>query len=173
MTRRVASMQRRMNFHSPYVVMPGQLTVRENLTFFARLYGVKNVRDRVACLLEEFSISEFAKMPTGSLSAGQKTRVSLAKALVNEPQILLLDEPTASLDPERAEWMRAHLRSYQKQSGATIILSSHNMAEVTTMCDRVAIMSYGRVVEAASILSPELQVMLDNFPSVAEEGAAL
>jgi len=138
---------KKMNFQSPYVAMPAQLTIRENLNVFGRLYGVKELKSRIDTLVDEFDLSELLNLQTGSLSAGQKTRVSLAKALINNPEVLLLDEPTASLDPDRAQWVRQLLRDYQKKHQATILLSSHNMLEVEQLCDHVVIMSYGRVIK--------------------------
>jgi ABC-2 type transport system ATP-binding protein len=137
---------RRMNFQSPYVAMPGRLTVRENLNVFGRLYGVSDLKHRIGELAREFGLGEVLDRETGRLSAGQKTRVSIAKALLNEPEVLLLDEPTASLDPDRAAWVRNLLRAYQRRRRAAILMSSHNMREVEEMCDYVAIMRYGRVV---------------------------
>ncbi len=137
----------RMNFESPYVALPSRLTVRENLTVFGRLYGVPNVKERIDALAQDFDLVPILDRATGKLSAGQKTRVSVAKALINQPEILLLDEPTASLDPDRAEWVRSCLEIYQKQRGATILLSSHNMMEVERLCNFVIIMSFGRIIE--------------------------
>ncbi|MCW5692974.1 MAG: ABC transporter ATP-binding protein [Pseudolabrys sp.] len=137
----------RMNFESPYVDMPMRLTVRQNLSVFAQLYGVPQARDRIAQLASELELNEFIDRPTGKLSAGQKTRVSLAKSLLNEPEVLLLDEPTASLDPDTADWVRARLERYRKETGATILLASHNMNEVERLCDRVIIMKRGRIEE--------------------------
>ena len=105
----------RMNFESPYVALPGRPTVRENLTVFGRLYGVPNVKTRIEELTEDFGLGDILDSATGRLSAGQKTRVSVAKALINDPEVLLLDEPTASLDPDRAEWVRGRLRAYQER----------------------------------------------------------
>jgi len=136
----------RMNFESPYVALPARLTVRENLMVFGRLYGVSNVKARIEELTEDFELGDILDRATGRLSAGQKTRVSVAKALINDPEVLLLDEPTASLDPDRAEWVRSRLRAFQQRRGATILLSSHNMPEVEALCDFVVIMSKGRVV---------------------------
>ena len=136
----------RMNFESPYVALPGRLTVRQNLTVFGRLYGVANLKARIEELIEDFELGDVLDRVTGRLSAGQKTRVAVAKALINDPDVLLLDEPTASLDPDRAEWVRSRRRAYQKRRGATILLSSHNMTEVEQLCDFVVIMSHGRVV---------------------------
>lgn len=138
---------KRMNFQSPYVAMPAQLSVWENLNVFGRLYGVKDVKTRIAKLAEEFGLLEVLSMESGRLSAGQKTRVSLAKALINNPEVLLLDEPTASLDPDRAVWVRHLLQEYQREHNATILISSHNMVEVEQLCDFVMIMSHGRLVE--------------------------
>ncbi len=135
----------RMNFESPYVDMPMRLTVRQNLTVFAQLYGVSDVTARIAALAADLDLAEFLDRPAGKLSAGQKTRVSLAKSLLNRPEVLLLDEPTASLDPDTADWVRSHLERYRAESGATILLASHNMNEVERMCERVIIMKKGRV----------------------------
>ncbi len=135
----------RMNFESPYVDMPMRLTVRQNLSVFAQLYAVPDVDGRIAALADELDLTEFIDRPTGKLSAGQKTRVSLAKALLNQPDVLLLDEPTASLDPDTADWVRARLERYRTECGATILLASHNMNEVERLCERVIIMKKGRI----------------------------
>jgi len=135
----------RMNFESPYVDMPMRLTVRQNLTIFGRLYAVENLRERIQKLAEDLDLGEFLDRANGKLSAGQKTRVALAKALINQPELLLLDEPTASLDPDTADWIRQHLETYRKENGATILLASHNMFEVERLCDRVIIMKRGRI----------------------------
>jgi ABC-2 type transport system ATP-binding protein len=135
----------RMNFESPYVDMPMRLTVRQNLTIFGRLYAVANLRDRIAQLAADLDLGDFLDRANGKLSAGQKTRVALAKALINQPELLLLDEPTASLDPDTADWIRRHLENYRKTHGATILLASHNMLEVERLCDRVIIMKRGRI----------------------------
>jgi len=135
----------RMNFESPYVEMPMRLTVRQNLTVFGRLYGVTGLADRIAALADELDLAELLDQPSGKLSSGQKTRVSLAKALINRPEVLLLDEPTASLDPDTADWVRGSLERYRAGRGATILLASHNMNEVERLCDRVIIMKKGRI----------------------------
>ena len=135
----------RMNFESPYVDMPARLTVRQNLTIFGRLYSVENLPARIEKLAADLDLGEFLDRANGKLSAGQKTRVALAKALINQPELLLLDEPTASLDPDTADWIRQHLATYRKENGATILLASHNMLEVERLCDRVIIMKRGRV----------------------------
>ena len=137
----------RMNFESPYVDMPMRLTVRQNLTIFGRLYAVADLRARIAQLAQDLDLGDFIDRPNGKLSAGQKTRVALAKALINQPELLLLDEPTASLDPDTADWVREHLESYRKHHNATILLASHNMLEVERLCDRVIILKRGRIEE--------------------------
>jgi ABC-2 type transport system ATP-binding protein len=135
----------RMNFESPYVDMPSRLTVRQNLKIFGRLYSVANLPVRIEELAADLDLGDFLDRPSGKLSAGQKTRVALAKALINRPELLLLDEPTASLDPDTADWIRQHLETYRKENGATILLASHNMLEVERLCDRVIIMKRGRI----------------------------
>jgi ABC-2 type transport system ATP-binding protein len=135
----------RMNFESPYVEMPMRLTVRQNLTVFARLYGVEDVPGRIARLAEDLDLTQLLDRPSGKLSAGQKTRVSLAKSLLNRPEVLLLDEPTASLDPDTADWVRSRLEKYRAERGATVLLASHNMNEVERLCERVIIMKQGRI----------------------------
>ena len=137
----------RLNFSSPYVDLPHGLTVRQNLLVYARLYGVAAPRERVASLAADLDLLGFLDRPTGRLSAGQKTRVSIAKALVNAPDLLLLDEPTASLDPDTADWMRGYLEDWRRATGASILLASHNMAEVERLCDDVVMMKAGRVVD--------------------------
>ena len=137
----------RMNFESPYVDMPMRLTVRQNLTVFGRLYAVEHLKDRIAQLAADLDLDDFLDRPNGKLSAGQKTRVALAKALINQPELLLLDEPTASLDPDTADWVREHLETYRRTRGATILLASHNMLEVERLCDRVIILKRGRIEE--------------------------
>jgi ABC-2 type transport system ATP-binding protein len=135
----------RMNFESPYVDMPMRLTVRQNLTVFGKLYAVPHLRDRIDALAADLDLTEFLDRASGKLSSGQKTRVALAKALINRPELLLLDEPTASLDPDTADWIRQHIEAYRKTNNATILLASHNMLEVERLCDRVIIMKRGRI----------------------------
>jgi ABC-2 type transport system ATP-binding protein len=135
----------RMNFESPYVEMPMRLSIRQNLTVFGMLYGVRNLSDRIEELGEVLDLTDLLDRPTGKLSAGQKTRVSLAKSLINSPELLLLDEPTASLDPDTADWVRARLERYCRDRHATVLLASHNMAEVERLCERVIIMKQGRI----------------------------
>jgi ABC-2 type transport system ATP-binding protein len=135
----------RMNFESPYVDLPMRLTVRQNLTIFAQLYAVPDAAARIAEVAAEFGLVDLLDRPTGRLSAGQKTRVALAKSLINRPELLLLDEPTASLDPDAADWVRARLERYREECGATILLASHNMNEVERLCERVIILKNGRI----------------------------
>jgi ABC-2 type transport system ATP-binding protein len=137
----------RMNFSSPYVDLPHRLTVAENLTVYGHLYGIARVRNRVAEVAEALDIGQFLKRPVGSLSAGQKTRVALAKALLNKPDVLLLDEPTASLDPDTADWVRTYLETYRQETNATILLASHNMLEVERLCSLVLMMRKGSIVD--------------------------
>jgi ABC-2 type transport system ATP-binding protein len=139
----------RMNFSSPYVDLPQRLTVRENLTVYARLYGLPAASRRLDSLAEQLDIARFLGRPYGTLSAGQRTRVALAKSLLNEPEVLLLDEPTASLDPDTAETIREYLREYQRSSGATLLMASHNMLEVERLCDDVIMLRQGRLVDRA------------------------
>ena len=140
----------RMNFTSPYVDLPRRLTVGENLRVFADLYGVRHARDRIAEVARECDLTALLKRPYGDLSAGQRTRVSLAKAVLNEPDVLLLDEPTASLDPDIGDRMRTYLEQYQHRTGCTMLLASHHMGEVERMCDDVIMLRAGLVVDQGS-----------------------
>jgi ABC-2 type transport system ATP-binding protein len=135
----------RINFSSPYLDLPRRLTVRQNLTVFAHLYGVAGHRRRIEELAEDLELTDLLDRRSGHLSAGQKTRISLAKALINRPELLLLDEPTASLDPDAGDWIRGYLETYRSASGAAIVLASHNMGEVERLCDRILIMRAGRI----------------------------
>jgi ABC-2 type transport system ATP-binding protein len=137
----------RMNFSSPYVELPHRLSVRENLKVYAHLYGLAHVRERIAALAADLAIADLLKRRTGSLSAGQKTRVALAKALINEPEVLLLDEPTASLDPDTADWVRGYLETYRRRTGAAMLIASHNMGEVERLCDEVLMLRRGSIVD--------------------------
>lgn len=137
----------RMNFSSPYVDLPHRLTVRENLMVYARLYGVARPRRRIDALAQMLDLVELQDRFTGTLSAGQKTRVTLAKALINRPDLLLLDEPTASLDPDTADQVRSHLEAYCRQTGAAVLLASHNMGEVERLCQHVLMMRRGKIVD--------------------------
>ena len=140
----------RMNFESPYVALPSRLTVRQNLRVFAQLSGVTDVERRIAELSVELELKEFLDREAGNISAGQKTRVALAKALINAPELLLLDEPTASLDPDTGDWIRTRLETYRERRGATILLASHNMPEVERLCDDVIMMRRGKIVDRAA-----------------------
>lgn len=140
----------RINFSSPYVDLPKRLTSRENLMVYAQLYGIRNPAGRVRELSRDLDIDGLLDRPFGELSSGQKTRVSLAKSLLNEPELLLLDEPTASLDPDTADWVRSYLKDFQAARDATILLASHNMSEVERLCDDVLMMKQGRVVDRDS-----------------------
>jgi ABC-2 type transport system ATP-binding protein len=135
----------RMNFESPYVAMPMRLTIRQNLTVFGMLYGVPDLVARIAQIAAELDLTDLLDRQTGKLSDGQKTRVALAKGLINAPELLLLDEPTASLDPDTADWVRGRLERYRRERNATMLIASHNMAEVERLCDRVIIMKRGRI----------------------------
>ncbi len=135
----------RMNFTSPYVDLPHRLSVWENLDIYARLYNVRRRRQRIHELAEILDLGSLLTRQSGSLSSGQKTRVALAKSLLNHPQVLLMDEPTASLDPDSAERIRGYLLDYQQQTGTTVLLASHNMTEVERLCDEVYILKQGRI----------------------------
>jgi ABC-2 type transport system ATP-binding protein len=137
----------RMNFSSPYVALPGRLTVAENLRIYCHLYDVPRAERRIAELADELDLHGLLGKLAAELSAGQKTRVALAKSLINRPEILLLDEPTASLDPDTGDMVRHWLERYRAQSGCTILLASHNMAEVERLCDQVLMMRRGRIVD--------------------------
>ncbi|HEX9689867.1 MAG TPA: ABC transporter ATP-binding protein [Thermoanaerobaculia bacterium] len=136
----------RVNFSSAYISLPFNLSVRENLDVFARLYGVRDRRQRIAELLELFEIPDVAGSVTGKLSSGQVTRVNLCKAFLNDPEVLFLDEPTASLDPDIAEKVRKALKRVQRERGVTIVYTSHNMREIELVCDRVIFLSHGTLV---------------------------
>lgn len=138
---------KRMNFSSPYVDLPWKLTVRQNLRVYGRLYGVPDIENHILRMAEELDMMEFIDRPVGKLSAGQKTRVSLGKALVNTPEVLLLDEPTASLDPDTADRIRGYLDEFRKKHGTTFVLASHNMKEVERLCDNVLMMKRGKIVD--------------------------
>jgi ABC-2 type transport system ATP-binding protein len=140
----------RMNFSSPYVALPHRLTVMENMRLYGHLYNVHRVDARIATLARELDLGPILNRPAGQLSAGQKTRVALAKALINQPEVLLLDEPTASLDPDTGDMVRTWLEQYRAESGCTILLASHNMAEVERLCTDVVMLKQGRVVDRGS-----------------------
>lgn len=140
----------RMNFSSPYVSLPSRLTVAENLRVYGHLYDVHGIEHRIRELAAELDLGPLLDRPAGQLSAGQKTRVALAKALINRPDLLLLDEPTASLDPDTGDWVRSWLERYRAESGCTILLASHNMAEVERLCSDVLMLKQGRIVDRGS-----------------------
>ncbi len=137
----------KMNFISPYVELPKKLTVEENLKVYGRLYGVKNLKDKISDLMEKLNLLDFKSRKTGELSSGQKNRVSLAKALINDPEILFLDEPTASLDPDVGDYIRGFIEGYASNKGATILLASHNMNEVERLCYEVLMMKNGEIID--------------------------
>jgi ABC-2 type transport system ATP-binding protein len=140
----------RMNFSSPYVALPHRLSVLENLRVYCHLYGVPRAEARIAELAAQLDLGGLLDRRAGDLSAGQKTRVALAKALVNRPELLLLDEPTASLDPDTGDWVRSWLERYRAETGCAILLASHNMAEVERLCGHVLMLKQGRVVDHGS-----------------------
>ena len=137
----------KMNFISPYIELPKKLTVEENLKVYGRLYGVKNLESKISELMEKLNLTQFKKRKTGELSSGQKNRVSLAKALVNDPEILLLDEPTASLDPDVSDYIRTFIENFASKKGTTILLASHNMNEVERLCHEVMMMKNGEIID--------------------------
>ena len=136
-----------MNFASPYVELPKKLTVLENLKVYGRMYLIKNLKDKIDQLVEDLNLKPFLKKRTGELSSGQKNRVSLAKSLINDPKILLLDEPTASLDPDTGDYVRSYLEKYKKENDISILLASHNMDEVTRLSDDVMMMKDGQIID--------------------------
>ena len=137
----------KMNFISPYIELPKKLTIEENLKVYGRMYGVKNLKDKIAELMEKLNLVEFKKRKTGELSSGQKNRVSLAKALINDPEILLLDEPTASLDPDVGDYVRSIIENFASSNKKTILIASHNMNEVERLCDEVLMMKNGQIID--------------------------
>jgi ABC-2 type transport system ATP-binding protein len=161
----------RINFESPYVEMPMRLTVGQNLKVFGMLYGVPALKERIADVAAELDLTDLLDRPSGKLSSGQKTRVALAKSLINRPDVLLLDEPTASLDPDTADWVRSHLERYRREQHAAILLASHNMPEVERLCDNVLMMKAGKIVDqgkpAELIQRYGRQTMEDVFLDVA------
>ncbi len=136
-----------LNFISPYIELPKKLTVRENLEVYGRLYDIKNLKTKIEYLSEKLRLQEIINKITGELSSGQKNRVSLAKSIINDPAVLLLDEPTASLDPETGDFVRGFLESYQKENQTSILLASHNMNEVERLCSSVLMMNKGNIID--------------------------
>jgi len=137
----------KMNFISPYIELPKKLSVEENLKVYGRMYGVSNLQDKISNLMKELNLLDFKKRKTGELSSGQKNRVSLAKALINDPDILLLDEPTASLDPDVGDYIRTYIENFASKKGKTILLASHNMNEVERLCNEVMMMKNGSIID--------------------------
>ena len=137
----------RFNFASPYVELPKKLTVKQNLEIYGRLYGIKNLSERINEISNDLDIKNFFDRKTGELSSGQKNRVSLAKALINKPEILLLDEPTASLDPDIGDFVRSYIQDYKSKNKVTILLASHNMSEVERLCDSIVMMRKGKIID--------------------------
>ena len=143
----------KVNFISPYVELPKKLTVEENLKVYGKLYGVNNLQDKISDLMKQLNLFEFKKRKTGELSSGQKNRVSLAKALINEPEILFLDEPTVSLDPDVGDYIRTYIESFASKKGTTILLASHNMNEVERLCNEVMMMKNGKIIDKGTCSS--------------------
>ena len=137
----------KMNFISPYIELPKKLTVRQNLTVYGKLYNIKNITDKIEYLSSKLRLEKFLNRITGELSSGQKNRVSLAKALINDPSVLLLDEPTASLDPETGDFVRSFLENYKKEKKICVLLASHNMNEVERLCDSILMMKNGIIID--------------------------
>jgi len=143
----------KVNFISPYVELPKKLTVEENLKVYGKLYGVNNLQDKISDLMKQLNLFELKKRKTGELSSGQKNRVSLAKALINEPEILFLDEPTASLDPDVGDYIRTYLENFASKKDTTILLASHNMNEVERLCNEVMMMKNGKIIDKGTCSS--------------------
>ena len=141
------SVLERMNFISPYVELPKKLSVKENLIVYGKMYEVKNLQNRINTLCNDLNLKEFLNKKTGELSSGQKNRVSLAKSLINNPEILLLDEPTASLDPDTGDYVRSYIENYAKKNNTTILLASHNMSEVERLCENIMMMKQGKIID--------------------------
>ena len=139
-----------MNFISPYIELPKKLTVKQNLIVYGKLYDVKKLNEKIDYLSDKLKLSEMLNKITGELSSGQKNRVSLAKSIINDPKVLLLDEPTASLDPETGDYVRSFLEEYQKEKKASIVLASHNMSEVERLCSSVLMMNNGSIIDYGS-----------------------
>ena len=144
------SLLRKMNFISPYIELPKKLTVKQNLIVYGKLYSIKNLNDKIKYLVNELRLEDFLNKKTGELSSGQKNKISLAKALINDPMVLLLDEPTASLDPETGDFVRTFLENYKKEKNISVLLASHNMSEVERLCTSVLMMKEGSIIDEGS-----------------------
>ena len=142
-----SNLLQKMNFISPYIELPKKLTIEENLKVYGRMYGVKNLKHKIEEMMETLNLTEFKKRKTGELSSGQKNRVSLAKALINDPEIILLDEPTASLDPDVGDYVRGIIEKFSSNNKKTILIASHNMNEVERLCDEVLMMKKGKIID--------------------------
>ena len=142
------SLLHKMNFISPYIELPKKLNVKQNLIIYGKLYNVKNLDEHINYLAEKLRLKELLNKVTGELSSGQKNRVSLAKALINNPSVLLLDEPTASLDPETGDFIRTFLENYKKENKISVLLASHNMEEVNRLCNSVMMMKNGKIIDS-------------------------
>ena len=143
-------MLEKINFISPYIELPKKLTVNENLIVYGKMYSVRNLEKKIITLVNDLNLKNFIDRKTGELSSGQKNRVSLAKSLINDPEILLLDEPTASLDPDTGDYIRGYIQKYAKQNNTTILLASHNMAEVKRLCSEIMMMKNGEIIDQGS-----------------------
>ena len=141
---------KRFNFASPYVELPKKLTVKQNLEIYGRLYSIENLYERINEISHDLDIKSFFDRRTGELSSGQKNRVSLAKSLINKPEILLLDEPTASLDPDIGDFIRSYIQEYKNKNKITVLLASHNMNEVERLCDSVIMMKKGKIIDSGT-----------------------
>ena len=167
----------KMNFASPYIELPKKLTVKQNLEIYARLYSVRNISDRISEMVEDLSLENFLNKKTGELSSGQKNRVSLAKSLINKPQLLFLDEPTASLDPDIGDFVREYLEKYKNNNELTMLLASHNMKEVERLCDSVVMMKKGEIVDKGTcneiVIKHGRRNLEDTFLKIARSNNAL
>ena len=144
------SLLHKMNFISPYIELPKKLTVKQNLIVYGKLYSIKNLNDKIKYLVNELRLEDFLNKKTGELSSGQKNKVSLAKALINDPTVLLLDEPTASLDPETADFVRTFIENYKKEKNISVLIASHNMNEIERLCTSVLMMKEGSIIDEGS-----------------------
>ncbi len=166
-----------MNFASPYIELPKKLTVKQNLEVYARLYGVKNISQRVDEMIADLNLENFLNKKTGELSSGQKNRVALAKSLINKPKLLFLDEPTASLDPDVGDFIRKYIEEYKINNELTILLASHNMSEVERLCDDIIMMKQGKIVDSGTckelIKKHGRENLEDTFLKIARSGNEL